>query len=248
MTVSGSPERTPNQFVYAAGTQPNHYYALIGPASVTNPREGHTFTITANTASALTLDTTGDDLTGIPADAQVSVIPFWTPATIFPATDANVSVTPTSSPPAYKTLLRVPEFSAVGTNLPYGAEYYFYNGAWQRVSPAGVGNDDPPQPDGYFVVRNSNGAPTLPVTNLGAVLLKKTSTPLATAPSPGQDNPLGIIRPVDVSLNASGLGSVLGRAINCSFLTMRLLCRLRSERCGRRLEGRWRRFSCVTLR
>ena len=210
LTISGSPGWTSNQFVYTAGTQPNHYYALVGPGSVTNPKEGHIYTITANTASTLTLDTTGDDLGGIPANAQVSVIPFWTPATIFPATDANVSFTPTASPPAYKTLLRVPNYSAAGTNLPYGAEYYFYNGAWQRVSPAGVGNDDPLQPDGYFVVRNSNGAPTLPVTNLGAVLLKKTSTPVATAPSPGQDNPLGIIRPVDVSLNASGLGSVFG--------------------------------------
>jgi uncharacterized protein (TIGR02597 family) len=210
LTVSGSPGWTPNQFVYAAGTQPNHYYVLLGPASVTNPKEGHIFTITANTASALTLDTTNDDLTGIPANAQVSVIPFWTPATIFPASDANVSFTPTTSPPAYKTLLRVPDYSAGGTNLPYSAEYYFDNGAWQRVSPAGVGNDDPLQPDGYFVVRTSNGAPTLPITNLGAVLLKKISAPLATAPSPGQDNPLGIIRPVNVSLNASGLSSIFG--------------------------------------
>ncbi len=210
LTVSGSPGWTPNQFVYVAGTQPNHYYALLGPATVTNPKEGHIFAVTGNTASALTLDTTNDDLTGIPANAQVTVIPYWTPATIFPASDANVSFTPTASPPAYKTLLRVPDYFAAGINLPYGAEYYFNNGAWQRVSPAGVGNDDPLQPDGYFVVRNANGAPTLPVTNLGSVLLKKTSTPLTTAPSPGQDNPLGMIRPVDVSLNASGLGSVFG--------------------------------------
>lgn len=210
ISVSGAPGWLTNQFVYTQGSQPNHYYALIGAGTPSNPKEGHFYAITGNTASALTLDTTNDDLSGIPPSAKVSVIPFWTPATIFPASDANVSFTPTTSPPAYKTLLRVPNYSAAGINLPYASEYYFNSGAWQRVSPAGVGNDDPLQPDGYFVVRNSNGAPTLPLTNLGGVLLKKTSTLLATAASPGQDNPLGIIRPLDVSLNAAGLSSVFG--------------------------------------
>ena len=37
--------------------------------------------ITANTASTLTVDTTSDNLTGIPANAQVVIIPYWTPAT-----------------------------------------------------------------------------------------------------------------------------------------------------------------------
>ncbi len=210
ITVTGSPGWTTNQFVYVQGSQPNHYYALIGPASTSNPQEGHIFTITANTSSTLTVDTTNDTLTGIPANAQVVVIPFWTPATLFPASNANVSFTPTTSPPAYKTLLRVPNYSAPGINLPYQAEYYFNSGAWQRVSPAGVGDDDPLLPDGYFVVRTANGAPTLPLTNLGAVLLKKTSTALVTAASPGQDNPAGMIRPFDVALNATGLSSAFG--------------------------------------
>jgi len=30
ITVAGAPGWTSNQFVYAAGTQPNHYYVLIG--------------------------------------------------------------------------------------------------------------------------------------------------------------------------------------------------------------------------
>ncbi len=31
-----------------------------------------------------------------------------------------------------------------------------------------------------------------------------------TAASPGQDNPVGIVRPLDVALNATGLSSVIG--------------------------------------
>src|ERR1041384_3285018 len=51
ITVSGSPGWTTNQFVYVQGTQPNHYYALIGPASTSNPKEGHTYPIPANPAT-----------------------------------------------------------------------------------------------------------------------------------------------------------------------------------------------------
>lgn len=210
ISVSGSPGWTTNQFVYVQGSQPNHYYALIGPATTTNPKEGHFFTITANTGSALTVDISADDLTGIPVNAQVTIIPYWTPATVFPAANAGISFTATTTPLTYKTLLRVPNYGATGINLPYLAEYYFYSGAWQRISPAGVGDDDPLIPDGNFVVRTSNGAPTLPLTNLGAVLLKKTSTALLTAASPGQDNPAGLIRPVNVALNATGLASAFG--------------------------------------
>jgi uncharacterized protein (TIGR02597 family) len=202
VTLSGSP-LTASQFLYG-GTQHNHYYALIGPISGTGTKEGHTFQISDNTTSTLTVVTGSDNLSGIPANTQVEVIPYWTPATIFPATDADVSFTPTAWPPTYQTLLRVPNYSASGINLPYSAEYYFNNGAWQRVS-GGDGSDDPLLPDGYFVVRNNNGAPTLPLTNIGSVLLKKLAVAL-TATSQQQDNPVSIVRPVNVALDATGLG------------------------------------------
>jgi uncharacterized protein (TIGR02597 family) len=206
ITLVGNPLLV-SQFLYG-GSQHNHYYALIGPISGTGTKEGHTFQITDNTANTLTVVTGSDNLNGIPANTQVEVIPYWTPATIFPATDANVSFTPTSSPPTYQTLLRVPNYSASGTNLPYAGEYYFNNNAWQRLSPAGDGSDDPLLPDAYFVVRNTNGAPTLPLTNIGSVLLKKLAVPLTSLPSSqnqAQDNPVSMVRPVNVALDATGL-------------------------------------------
>ncbi len=92
VTVSGSPGWTTNQFVYAQGSQSNHYYALIGAAAVANPKEaavanpkeGHAYPITANSSSSFTVDTTNDSLTGVPANAQVVIIPYWTLATVFP--------------------------------------------------------------------------------------------------------------------------------------------------------------------
>ena len=212
ITVSGSPW-VASQFVYAAGTQPNHYYALVGSASVANPKEGHTYPITANTANTITVDLGQDNLTGIPANAQLSVIPNWTLATAFPATDQNVSFTPTTSSATYKTQVRVPDVAAAGINLPY-ITYFFSNnvdGTSGNIGWRLVGNnttdrgDDALLPDSHFVVRNLNGAPTLPLVSLGGVLLKKLTVPLVTSASTQQDNPASLLRPLDVALNATGL-------------------------------------------
>src|SRR5947207_3372614 len=70
ITVSGTPW-TANQFVYVQGVQSKHYYALIGPASTTNPKEGHIYAIVTNTTNSLVVDTSQDNLVGIPANAQV---------------------------------------------------------------------------------------------------------------------------------------------------------------------------------
>ncbi|MEO5722418.1 MAG: TIGR02597 family protein [Chthoniobacterales bacterium] len=211
ITVNGNPW-TANQFVYAPGTQPNRYYALIGPATAANPKEGHTYPIVSNTANTITVQLGQDNLTGIPANAQLSVIPNWTLATAFPSADQNVSFTPTTSTAQYKTQVRVPDVSASGINLPY-ADYFFSNNVngtsgnigWRRVGDNTIDHgDDALLPDSHIVVRNLNGSPTLPLVNLGGVLTKKFTTSLITNASL-QDNPVGILRPLDVALNATGL-------------------------------------------
>ena len=37
LTINGTPGWASNRFVYAAGTQPKHYYVLIGNGGATNP-------------------------------------------------------------------------------------------------------------------------------------------------------------------------------------------------------------------
>lgn len=211
ISVAGAPGWASNQFVYAQTGQPNHYYVLIGPSGSSDPKEGHTYPITANSSSTLTVDTSRDDLSGVPTNAQVVIIPYWTPATLFPASNVGVSFTATTSPPTYKTLLRVPSYTATGTNLPDAMQYYFYNSAWRRTADGSDGSDDPLLPNGYIIVRNDNGAPTLPLISLGTVIVnKKVTTPLLTSASGQQDNSVGIVRPLDVALNATGLGPANG--------------------------------------
>ena len=83
ITVAGAPW-VQNQFVYVPGTQPKHYYALIGSAG--GPKEGHSYFVTANTNNTVTVDTSGDNLAGVPGTAQLLLIPYWTPDTLFPLT------------------------------------------------------------------------------------------------------------------------------------------------------------------
>ena len=211
INISGTTGWTSDQFVYNGTSQHNHYYALIGTGG--GPKEGHFYNITGNSATALTVDTSTDNLSSIPADAQVLVIPHWTLATIYPASDANISFTPTASVPTYKTEI-LPNFAFAGSNLPTLPTYYFDGSTskWRRVGDGGADyGDDVIAPNSYFVVRNANGAPTLPLTNVGSVLTKKFATPLVTtAVAQPKDNAAAMIRPVDVALNATGLSPTDG--------------------------------------
>src|SRR5437870_12174449 len=57
LTINGTPGWASNRFVYAAGTQPKHYYVLIGNGGAANPKEGHIYSVTSNGSNTLTVDT-----------------------------------------------------------------------------------------------------------------------------------------------------------------------------------------------
>lgn len=211
ITVAGTPGWTANQFVYVAGSQPKTYFVLIGGGGTSNPKEGHTYRITANGTNTLTVDISADDLAGITANTQLLVVPYWTPASIFPASDADVSFTPTTLTSSYKTQILIP-----GANPNISVPTYFFsnnvNGTTNNVGWRHVGDimtnhgDDPLLSNSYFIVRNQNGAPTLPLKAIGAVLTKKLATPLRMFASGPRDNFVCMVRPVDVTLNQTGLG------------------------------------------
>ena len=208
ITVAGTPAWTANKFVYAASTQPKTYYALIGSATAANPLEGRVYDITANGTNTLTVDLNGDSLTGLAADAKITVIPYWTLATLFPAANAGVSFTATTATNDLKTQVLVPDSSTVGTNLPYAASYYFFNGAWRKVGDAETvnHNDDVIIPEKYITVRNPVGTTTKSLVVMGNVPSGKLAVPLATAAAAKQDNPVTFLSPLDTTLNGLGLG------------------------------------------
>src|SRR6059058_5506753 len=76
LTINGAPGWAANQFVYAAGTQPKHYYIVISNGGASNPKEGHIYSVTSNGSNAVTVDTTFDNLTGVVANTRAALIPY----------------------------------------------------------------------------------------------------------------------------------------------------------------------------
>jgi uncharacterized protein (TIGR02597 family) len=213
ITVAGNPGWTTNQFVYISGLQSKTYFVLIGGGPGLNPKEGHSYYVTANGTDTLAVNPGGDTLTGITASTRVIVIPYWTLATIFPPSDAGISFTPTTSTSIYKTQLLVPDNTASGMSLPV-TTYFFSNNVngtpnnigWRAVGSNTIDRgDDPLLPSGHLMVRNLNGSPALPLKGIGAVLTKKFATPLRSLASQAQDNAVSMIRPINVTLNQTGL-------------------------------------------
>jgi uncharacterized protein (TIGR02597 family) len=201
ITVAGTPGWNASQFVYASGSQANTYYAFIRSGS----KEGNYYTVTANSANTLTLDLAGDTLSGLAANDSLSVIPYWTLGTLFPASDAGTSFTASPSVASIRTSILTPDLQTAGINLAATKIYFFYNSAWRQSgqSLAVSKNDDILIPDTYFIVRNGATAGTF--THTGSVVMKKTVVPLLTQASGKQDNAIALTRPVPVSLNDSGL-------------------------------------------
>lgn len=176
-------------------------------------QQGYNYPITANGTDTLVVNTGSGTLAGISAGTRVKVIPYWTPATIFPSSDASTSFTPTTSTSSYKTQILVPDNTASGSSLPV-TTYFFSNnvdGTPNNIGWRVVGNnttdhgDDPLPPSGYIVVRNLNGSPTLPLKGIGAVLTEQFATRLRSLAAKAQDNAVSMTRPVNVTLNQTGL-------------------------------------------
>ena len=225
ITVTGSPGWTNNQFVYVSGTQPKTYYVLVGGGGSSNPKEGHTFTIDANGSNTLTVDTTVEDLTGITANTEVTIIPYWTLGTVLPASKSGVYFTATTLSTSLKTEILVPDNNANGLNLPV-TTYFFSNNVdgttgnvgWRIVGDNFTSHDDDPLlPDSYFNIRNIHGSPTRTFRGFGHVLTDKFATALQTLNSGAQDNAVSMIRPIGVTLNQTGLspadGSFVGTTV-----------------------------------
>ncbi len=200
--VQGTPGWTNNQFVYAVGAQSNSYYVRIESGAL----EGRYFNVTSNTTNTLTVDLNGGSLAGLTFSNQVSVIPHWTLASVF-GSEGNGIVLSTSTT-LRKTEVLVPSFNGTGINLSAATTYFYYTNAgsvnWRRVGASTNCNDDIIRPNGYLLIRHKAG-PNTTFVSLGDVILTKVNIPLVVNASNKQDNFVSMPRPLDLSLNDSGL-------------------------------------------
>ena len=172
-----------------------------------SPKEGSYYTVSANGTNSLTVNLNGDSLGTVAAGTSVTLIPYWTLGTAFPASDAGTSyITSTgTSGPTRQTQILLPNLTSAGINLASTGTYYNYNGAWRIAGSDGtVAYDDTVLPPStYFNVRNAATATTF--TPTGGVYMNRIATPLDTQSASGQDNAVSVPRPVTVALNDLGL-------------------------------------------
>ncbi|MCF7762221.1 MAG: TIGR02597 family protein [Verrucomicrobia bacterium] len=198
MTVRGAPPWTADQWVYQAGVQTNSYYLQIRSGTL----EGEYHPIIGNGVNSVTLDLEGQSLPGLRSGDRVAIVPYWTLGTIFPAGE---SVYASPSPGNRQTEILMPDIGGVGINLSSAGTFYFWGGNWRMVGQGlNVFNDDVVLPDMYFIVRQNLAASTI-LTTHGTVLTSKWRVVLMSNSSGKQDNIVALPRPVEATLNESGL-------------------------------------------
>ena len=198
LTVSGSPNWTINHFSSSAV-----YYARM----LSGAQRGHYFIITGNTIDTLTVNNAGLDLSTVVNGDSFEVTPFWTLGTLYPASQAGVSFTATTSLISKKTQILLFSASSTGINRSANFVYYFYNGAWRQTGQLTTTSFDSTiiPPDACFIQRNSTSPTTLVYT--GRVQPGYLGSILEATSGAANDNFVALAFPVDVTLNSSGLAS-----------------------------------------
>ncbi len=197
VTVSGSPGWTED--AWASG-----HYAFWRSGEL----EGHYATILGNTADTLTLDTDAEMLAVVAAGDRVSIHPYWTLGTLFPGGEG---VNAATSHVMRDTEIMFQDPNAIGINQAADSIYYYLDGEWKKVG--GDLNEDYRNaiivPDGFFIVRhNTDNATTITFT--GEVIMGKIALPILYQDVSEQDNIIGLQRPIEMTLDESGLGPNLG--------------------------------------
>jgi len=177
-------------------------------SATSNPNEGSYYSVVANDATSLTVDLSGDVLTGVQPGTQISVIPYWTLATVFPASTSGTSFTPTTNIRVGKqTQILMPTYGKAGSNLQVSKTYVFYStlNAWcLTTDPSSDLGNDILRPSTFFIVRNPSTATTGTLTLQGNVQYNALSIHLPFQ-SADQDTWVALNRPIDVALNNLGL-------------------------------------------
>lgn len=222
ITLAGTPGLEVDEYVYAAGVQPDTYYVTIAsgpvdgnmqPTSASN--EGGYYTITDNGTNTLTVDLAGDNLTNVRTNAvdgtgdRVFISSYWTLDTLMP--DGSGIHASTTFTPNTKILL--PDNDTAGINLAPDQSFFYYSGTaaggegWRKQgeSPLTKYDDQVLAPDTYFIVRHEIAGDTELVMSGGVAMAAFRSPINVLSEGVEQDNFVFINFPTDTTLAESRL-------------------------------------------
>jgi len=205
LTASGT--QNFGNLVYASGTQPKTYFIIF----TTGTLAGQFFTVTANTATTVTVDNSNGAALTSGVGSNFQIIPFDTLGSVFPAGQGIVP-SPGFGLGARQTQILIPDNSGVGIDLAPTQFYYYYSGVsqggpgWRSTSqPASLMvNDAVLYPDSYFIVRQAGTGSSN--TFMGTVHMAQLATNVGTLEaSSTQDNAIALPFSSDITLAQSKL-------------------------------------------
>jgi uncharacterized protein (TIGR02597 family) len=201
----GAPLLT-NQYQAAADT----YYAMV----TAGDWAGLFFTVTANTATTLEIQTGSLPNSTATSVRSIEVRPYWSLETLFPASVADVSFIPTTDPMAIKTQIVLSPVTVVAGELPQavGEAFYFNSTASAWVSPTDPSTDMGKTlvaPGRYLYWQNtSTGSYPLDVVIAGTVLTAPLRQNLYSDATDTLFTAFALPRSSDYKLSQLGLNDV----------------------------------------
>jgi uncharacterized protein (TIGR02597 family) len=185
----------------------NFYYLRF----TSGERNGMYYTITGNTATSLTLDNAGDDLSPVVAGDTFEIVKYWTLNSLFPYDQPETAANPLTRSLgnfAFQVRSRVllPDTVGTGTNRAPQNGYFFTSNGWVKdISGNPPSNNVILPPDSYIIIRQPSTVTETSWSLKGNVTMGACSIPLATTTSGHEDNYVSVQRPVDQTISDLGL-------------------------------------------
>lgn len=196
ITVNGTPNWTTNQFQ-------GFYFVRV----LTGSKAGMFYTVTANAASQVTLNTAGDSIATLAAGDEIAIYKHWTLNTLLPYTTTPLTVSGGTGVAARRSLVIIPDNTFNGVNLPAQSSYYFTSTGWKKaISGNPDANDTILYPDEYIIIRQpATVVSDVGLTLIGSVNKDPFAVTLSTKVGASRDNAVALQRPTDIKLSESGL-------------------------------------------
>ena len=192
LVVAGAPDWKGGEFTAEA-----HYVRFE-----TGKAAGRYYTVKSGEGDRLVLDWNGETPVAAAGD-EFNVIPYWTLATLLPASEAGRSFVVSPSAHEYGTLVYLRDANQPGL---VAAAYFFRAGAWRKFGDR-TGADyggTPVAPDAILTMRNGEVG-TVVLTTGGVNAVPATTVINAQGGSTRQDNELSLGVPASPTLAQSNL-------------------------------------------
>jgi len=172
-----------------------------------NAAEGKFFGISENGSSQLTIDSLGDDLSGVVQGDRFEIVKFWTLKELFdPATQDSLVVSTGNMPFQRGSQVLLPDIAGVGRNRAPKNSFFITSTEWRRSSDFSNADDVVLMPGTYFIVRQDADAGSKNLTISGTVPTEVLAA-YVYEETVDNDTLLTHGRPSEVRLDELGLGS-----------------------------------------